>query len=214
MPDSIKHLYQRLNVLFPDDASVDDCTERLKAKRPLPELFGRNEFHLGSDGELHWQMRGKDAPDLIVFRPSQVQDVLKRDWENGWESLGMSVESLYKRIRTKYIGITRDDCQEFLQSQPTYQMAQRQVRHLRKPILASACNQVWQCDLIDMSQFVSVANRRRNYIMVFVDVFSRYCRLEGFVNKDENSSLEEAFRTIIARAGITPCVLRTDNGLE
>jgi hypothetical protein len=213
MPVSIKHLYQRLNVLFPDDASVDDCISRLKAKRPLFERFGRNEFHLGSDGELHWQLRGKDAPNLIVVRPSQVQDVLKRDWESGWESLDMSVESLCKRIRTKYIGITRDDCQDFLQSQPTYQMAQRQVRHLRKPILASACNQVWQCDLIGMSQYVSVANCRRNYIMVCVDVFSRYCWLEGLLHKDENSSLD-AFRTIIARAGIAPRVLRTDNGLE
>jgi transposase InsO family protein len=199
--------------LFRTDADVDDCIARLKAKRPLPERFGRNEFHLGSDGELHWQMRGKDAPDLIVVRPSQVQDVLKRDWDGGWDSLGMSVESLYKRIRTKYIGITRDNCQAFLQSQPVYQMAQRQVRHLRKPILASACNQVWQCDLIDMTQYTSVANRRRNYIMVCVDVFSRYCWLEALVNKDEHSSLE-AFRTIIARAGIAPRVLRTDNGLE
>jgi transposase InsO family protein len=62
-------------------------------------------------------------------------------------------------------------------------------------------------------QYVSVANRRRNHIMVCVDVFSRYCWLGGLVHKDEHSSLE-AFRTIIARAGIAPRVLRTDNGLE
>jgi hypothetical protein len=84
MPVSIKHLYQRLNVLFPTDADVDAVIARLKAKRLLPERFGRNEFHLGSDGELHWQMHGKDAPDLIVVRTSQVQDLCPEKGLGKW----------------------------------------------------------------------------------------------------------------------------------
>jgi hypothetical protein len=44
MPVSIKHLYQRLNVLFPTDADVDAVIARLKAKRQLPSALVATSF--------------------------------------------------------------------------------------------------------------------------------------------------------------------------
>jgi hypothetical protein len=91
MPVPLKHLYQRLNVLFPTDEDVNDCIARLKAKRPLPERFGRNEFHLGSDGELHWQMRGKDAPDRCSTIASAGCPETRLGW---WVGLARNVRRI------------------------------------------------------------------------------------------------------------------------
>ena len=150
--------------------------------------------------------------NLEVIPPNDKQTKLKEIYESD-NSLGKGVYALFKYIQSKYIGITRNDVQEFVEFQSNYQLTQPLLAHrTNKPVISKYPNQLWALDLIDMQPFMS-SNYGNRYIMNVVDIFSRKMWLAKLKNKGAVDTAQ-AFEEICERAGITPNYLLSDNGTE
>ena len=100
---------------------------------------------------------------------------------------------LYKIVKDegKYkIGIHR--IRKFLHNQESYSL-HRPVRRRfeRNHYVTSGKDDLWMCDLIDMVKFVDW-NSGNKYILLVIDVFSKYVWLRAIKNKTGNS-VAEAF---------------------
>lgn len=85
------------------------------------------------------------------------------------------------------------------------------VRYPRRRFEARDISDFWQSDLIDMQNF-SRLNKGYRYILVVVNVFSKYAYVEPLKTK-AGSDVTEAFEKILKRAE-PPRNLLTDQGLE
>ena len=81
----------------------------------------------------------------------------------------------------------------------------------RVHIRAVACNERWQIDLVDLREFTSL-NNGFSWLMVIVDVFSKYCFTRPLTNKSASivsTNLVELFYIFGP-----PKIIQSDNGKE
>ena len=101
---------------------------------------------------------------------------------------------------------------KWLQSQETYSM-QRGVRRnfTRNRVIVTGIDDQWDADLMDMTRYAKY-NDNIHFILVVIDVFSKYVWLQPLQNK-RGPSVAEAFRNIFQQ-GRRPSRIRTDKGQE
>lgn len=219
--------YLKINNLFPTDEYIDALIERFKERgnSRLPRKY--QHFFLEGD-VLKFSKKPKPSkkrpipqaereggrvyPVITIVKKADIPAVLQSVYENDPNTYGKGIVSLYKYIRTQYGNITRKEVADFLKAQDLYQLGSVQQTIIRRPITASYPNQVWSCDLLDMRIYAG-SNKKKNYIMNCVDIFSRKCFLEPLLHKSAVDT-REALKRIIKRAGVKPTTIRSDNGLE
>jgi len=150
--------------------------------------------------------------NLEVLDKNNIQPTLQDEYDNNNNAIGKGINQFYKLLSNKYIGITRDICEEFLKQQPDYQLLKPANHRVNKPIISKYPNGLWSIDLIDMSKYVGY-NTSYNWIFTCVDVFSRKVWLEKMTTKTAIKT-RDAFKRIIERAGISPNNVLSDNGGE
>lgn len=116
-----------------------------------------------------------------------------------------SVGKLYQLLKGKY---KTKEIEEAVKPSTV-----RQIFYDRKPrplgrILAFAPNQKWQCDISFLDKF-GTTNKNYKYLLLVVDVFSRYAWAIPLKTKNI-SEVVDAFETIKAK----PQILTSDNGSE
>ena len=84
-------------------------------------------------------------------------------------------------------------------------------RFPRRVIHPLAVNRIWTADLVDMQKY-SRQNKGFKYILVVLDIFSRYAWARALKNKT-GASVRNAFQNIISD-GSKPSKLWTDKGTE
>ena len=85
-------------------------------------------------------------------------------------------------------------------------------RFPRRRVFSSSVDAIWSGDLLDIHQYARV-NRNYNFILVLVDVFSKYAWARPLKNK-EGISVAGAFEDIFDTSKRIPCRLWTDRGTE
>ena len=85
------------------------------------------------------------------------------------------------------------------------------LKYNQRHITASGINQMWQIDLLDYSKY-STTNKNFNFILVAVDVFSRFAYAEP-IKKKEAILTRDAFDKMIT-ADNKPCCIYHDKGKE
>ena len=122
-----------------------------------------------------------------------------------------SIKELYSK--TKDTGITYKDVKEFVQNQEVNQLFKRQPRiKYYFPIVAKDINEIWQIDIMDMSDIHSV-NDNIKYFFVAIDVFSRFAVVIAMKNKLANTiikAMKESFDVMVGK----PKIINCDNGSE
>ena len=91
--------------------------------------------------------------NLRVLYPDQHQGILNAIYNNENEGLGTGKNSFYNKIATRFLGITREECREFLQKQGNYTITRPIKKTINRPVLAKTSNERWQMDLCDMSNY-------------------------------------------------------------
>jgi len=154
--------------------------------------------------------------NLRVLFPDQHQNILNANYNNENEGLGTGKNSFYNKVATRYLGITRAECREFLQKQGNYTTTRPIKKIVNKPILAKTSNERWQMDLCDLSnygirllwgdnpvpilingRYINATNMSRwmqlfnnngraKFILVVVDCFSK--KLFGRALNDKNTN--------------------------
>ena len=166
------------------------------------------------NNKLFYQNKNEDENDnmLEVVNKNDIQDVLKKCYEDPVMSAGNGIYKFYSKICKKYVGIKLKDVKLFLPNQQFYQLAKHDSHHINKPILVDRPNERWAIDLVDMNKYKSHNNIYR-YILTCIDYFSKYCWARPLVHK-KSTDVRDALQSIVEDAGVKPDIIQKDNGRE
>ncbi|RZJ99011.1 MAG: transposase [Flavobacterium sp.] len=160
------------------------------------------------------------APDnRVVIPPNEIEATLQWLYEN-WEIhfIGAKgIKSLWQWIAREYINISRDDVKSFMSKKGLYQVVSEPVRDKGQKVIAKKPGDFFGVDLIDMSG-VGPNNPRYRYILVCVDLYSRYTFTRALRNKTNLNNVSLSMDEILDESendhGIKPKIVISDNGLE
>ena len=94
------------------------------------------------------------------------------------------IDALYKSGRKELPSITRNDVKKFLEEQDLYTLHKSTLKHFpRRKIISPKPGIIASCDLANVS-LLSRQNRGYKYILVFIDVFSRFAQALPVKKKD------------------------------
>lgn len=148
---------------------------------------------------------------IVIETPEQADDLIRRTYNDYSTSAGLGVTKFYEHIADSYLGVTRDRVRSFLQSQKAYQLTRPYKKKVNRPVLSKHVDYLWSMDLIDMARF-SWHNNGNRYILVVVDVFSRYIYTKALKQK-EAGLVADALSEMITDEH-KPKHLLSDNGGE
>lgn len=148
---------------------------------------GKGKLQLLNTTKEHW---------FYVVRPSQKQTVLESYLQDP-KLLTLGIYTLYDKIvKDKHLGISRSDVKAFLQSSQVVRMSRmKHVRPIKHSYLPEYPFQQWQMDLVDLQAFQKY-NKKYSWILLIVDIFSKYTYGFPLVQKSANeikASLEYVF---------------------
>ena len=124
-----------------------------------------------------------------------------------------SINRLLKYAKTIDDKVKRTDIEDFLSKQDVYTL-HKPLRHRfrRRKILARHIGHIFAADLIDVKK-IRKENFGRKYILIMIDVFSRYAYAAAMKNKTGNETLR-AIRDIFSQARTPPLKIFADKGRE
>ena len=138
---------------------------------------------------------------------------LKEIYDDPNIGLGLGINSFYKIVIDKYIGITRDDVEQFLKNQTNYQLTKEPHRGINKPIISTYPNERWAIDLVDMQFYEKETNDGYKFILTCIDYFSKYVWAEPLKN-NQATTIKDAIERIAIKAHTYPKIIQSDNGSE
>ena len=120
-----------------------------------------------------------------------------------------SADKLYYKLKSK--GITKKQITEFLKKQEVQQV-HKNVKPIKKffPIYAEHKNEIWQTDLLDLSN-LSRYNQGYRYILIFIDVHSRFVYAIPLKNKI-SSTVNKEIKDVLLNE--KPELIQADRGSE
>ena len=108
---------------------------------------------------------------------------------------------------------TRVKVQKWLTQQETYGLTKPARRRFpRSPVLVAGLDSRWEADLMDLTSLAKYNDKFR-YVLVVLDVFSRYCWTRTLKTKT-SAEVAEAFVDIFKEGRQPKDSLRTDKGME
>ena len=142
----------------------------------------------------------------------QVANVLKDIYYDVDNSASFSsIEKLYQEGVKRDPSLTREKVKEWLSSQKVYTLHRPKRRFFaRSHVIATAVDDVWQADLVDMQEFKRY-NKGYAYILTMVDVLSKFAHALPLKTK-RGVEVAGAFDTIFSQR--SPSNLQTDQGKE
>ena len=145
---------------------------------------------------------------------SQDEEYLKDLYYNPKHRTAFSsADKLWKYLKLHGKSITRKQLKDWLSKQDTY-TSHHPIRHKfpTRQVVTSGINDLWDVDLMDVSNLADT-NDGVHFILIIIDVFSRYLYVEPMPNKSVPETLK-AFKTILRRSGQQPDTFRSDAGKE
>ena len=143
-----------------------------------------------------------------------MEDYLSSVYYDPKRSGGLGgVNRLYDDVKKEgKFDVTRNQIKEWLMKQDTYTLHKSiRRRFKRNLVMVGGIDQQWQMDLADM-QSMQKLNDGYRYLLVCIDVFSKYAWVIPLKNKT-GPSLVEALKRILA-SGRKPEKVMTDQGTE
>lgn len=131
------------------------------------------------------------------------------------ESLGKGQQNFYQLVISKYLGISREDCINFLKSQVDFQLTRKPKRQFQRPINANSCFAIFAIDLVDLNPYINIKeNKNYRYILTVIDLFSNYTWFFP-IKKKEPNNIVDAFEELFGQTGnIKPRMVISDGGTE
>ncbi len=110
-------------------------------------------------------------------------------------------------------GLSKENVLDYLQSSNTYtKYAPARKRFKRLKVVAYRINEIWCIDLAYMDKLTEY-NSGVNYLMVCVDVLSRFLRVQPMKNK-YSTTARDAFMKMLSNKNAIPEKVWTDKGTE
>ena len=167
--------------------------------------IGKDHFSIQS-GKLFY-----DSKEVIP--DSQKNDIIM-EMDSNIETQGGRDKMTYY-INQKYVGISKQDVADYLSRSVVHQLNAPVPRRVNnRPIVIKNKSLVGQVDLVDMSNYAA-ANNNAHWIMVYIDLFSKFTQATSMQNKEQASVLA-AYDKIMESMPIDwrPRTIQCDNGSE
>ena len=130
-----------------------------------------------------------------------------------WVEAGRpGADKLYAAALRSGLAVKREAVQGFVKSQETRQVFAPAPKSGGK-VTATNIDDRWQADLIDWKQMDNALNKGYKYVLVVVDVFSRFAWAVPMESKSTESAIN-AFGGILRATGRKPSEVDSDGGLE
>lgn len=204
-----------LNNIFYDEFILQEFRTYLLNKQNYQNPEFKNKFQKEPFTKFELknnQIIYKPKNLIVIENEDQKEKVFDDLFNDDNNTIGKGVVGFYKYVISKYIGITRQDVENYMATKGFYQMTQNITKRINKPIISKYPNQMWGIDLIDMNEYIK-QNKGWRYIMTVVDIFSRKVFLNKLKFKEaRNTSM--AFQQIMNKADIQPKYLMSDRGKE
>lgn len=126
-----------------------------------------------------------------------------------------SARRLHQYAKVLIPSLTVAKVEQWLKKQLTFTLhKQARQKFKRNPVIVSRVDEQWQCDLVDMSRKnLPNFNQRRKYILVCIDLLSRYLWTRSLINKSAES-VATNFEDFISSGNRIPEKVQTDRGTE
>ena len=123
------------------------------------------------------------------------------------------IDRLYRRVKREgKFPMTRGEVKEWLMTQDAYTLHKpARKRFPRNIYFADGIDQTWQMDLIELQKLAKF-NKGHRYILVCIDVFSKYAWARPLKDK-KGPSVRSALQDIFEQ-GRQPTQLQSDKGKE
>lgn len=167
------------------------------------------EFIVNGEGKLIYNPR---VLNLEVVRRKDIPDILKDLYDDPQVGTGASVKGFYNKVTARYLGIKRNDVEEFLGRQVPYQLTKKEPRNMKRPLVALYPNHRWACDLIDMNLYEGYNNHKK-FILTVIDFFTKKVFAQPVTNKTAEN-VKNALAEICRVSRTYPLILQSDNGGE
>ena len=196
--------------LFNNDKNVGLLRDYLKGKEVdekfLNKIFEHKDVFKLEDNKLFYA-------DLEILLSKDKEKALKAELK---KNPFVNKQTFYKNIISKkYLNITREQAYNIYLGNDINQLARKPLRPTKKPI-SSNKDGMYSIDLIEFSDNISKFNKRYRYILVVVNVFTRYTMLAGLTSKKPeilyNKFLESIEEHNIPFKSIK--IITCDNGTE
>ena len=113
----------------------------------------------------------------------------------------------------KASGLSRSKIISFLQAKNSYTKYRQATRHFRRlPALAKRINEIWSIDLVFKDKLSSEFNNGVKYLLICVDVLSRFFRVQPMKSKNSTHAVA-AFKKMLRKNNI-PQKVWVDQGTE
>jgi transposase InsO family protein len=145
---------------------------------------------------------------------NKINDILSQVYYNisGSDSFS-GINRIYNHVKKEYPFIKRSDVYNWLKTQDTYSIHYPfRAKFQRSRIVVGGIDYMWEMDLMDMKNFVKY-NKGVQYILVIIDVFSRYVWTIPCKNKS-SETVYKALSEILRFTSRKPKYVRSDKGKE
>jgi len=120
---------------------------------------------------------------------------------------------LYQILKSIGKPTSYTNVKQWLQKQDAFTLLQpAKYKVKRKSIITKGIDDLWDADLADVTN-LSQHNKDIHFLLVVIDVFSKFLWVEPLPNKAHESVLQ-AFQNIFSHTDRRPTLLRTDKGKE
>lgn len=195
---------------------ISDLSRRFPREKPisLDRLRAvNNDNSLRADKDI-------EVPPSVTKRPlnEKVLDDYLNSVYNNVKKPGsfLGIEKLYDAVKAERVyNITYQEVEKWLEKHEAYSLNKpvKPVRY-RNAVIVSGVDDQFEADLADLSDKAYVtANDGVKFLLVVIDVFSRYLWVEALKNKQATTVID-AFTRIFTRSKRKPKRLRTDRGSE
>ncbi len=153
--------------------------------------------------------------DKEVIPMTEIYDTLVTLYDDPATGGNFGRDKFYARVKSLYVGISRNDVENFVQNDLTHQLLKRVTKKMKvvRPLPISDGPQVrWQMDLIEFPTDLKHDNLGYQYALTVIDTFSKLSWVRSLKSK-EAGEVTAALSHILEQEG-PPSVLHSDNGGE
>jgi hypothetical protein len=179
------------------------------------DKFDKGE-HKGTNAEMYQHIEKKEnkfyrnGKEIIPYEDiNKVLAAIYGDPKHGFAS----IEPFWALIKSKYLGIAKEDVDEFLRNNETAQI-QKPLKEnkVNRPIVVGKPMKFFQMDLADMEKYADTNNNYK-YLLVLIDVFSKYAFVTPLKDKTDTATVS-ALEQILDDNKVQPSAIQSDNGSE
>lgn len=220
--------FRKLNQIFSTDQKITDMINFINSNRTqFPANVNQNKY-LNDSQMFNVQNNSlfyiQNNHNLEVIPKANAEQLIRNLYQNIQTGFGKSIQTFYYYIKNNYLNISRKQVSDALKTIPIYNATRPKMPEQRFTLrLYKKSRDAMVLDLLDCSDYgnrqqipngAGQTQKPKRYILVIVDVFSKYVFLKYLQDKQQNTVRNAIQNLILNDPNLRPRHVISDNGNE